>query len=63
MATLLTRLRTVPTIRDLANYVELRLRRGPSLVFLPQSVLDPEAVRNVRLGLSDSDHYGVNYMP
>ena len=29
----------------------------------PQSVLDPEAVRDVCLGLSDSDHYGVNYMP
>ena len=28
-----------------------------------QSVVDPVAVIDVRPGLSDSDHYGVYYMP
>ena len=63
MATLLTRLSIVSTTRVFANYVEIRLRQSPSIVFLPQSVLDPVAVADVRPGLSDSDHYGVYYMP
>ena len=46
----------------------LQLRRDtpaakPQFSIPPQSVLDPVAAHDVRLGLSDSDHYGVNYMP
>ena len=65
MATALTRLCTVPTTRGFANYVEVRLRRSSSILFPSQSVVDPADVGDVdvRPGLSDSDHYGVHYMP